>query len=50
MHGTTIHGAERVRDADGTPTTGRPEPLTYYYFGGPIAEGDRGGARRAGRG
>jgi predicted O-methyltransferase YrrM len=37
-HGTTVHGAERVREADGTPTTGRPEPLAYYYFGGPIAE------------
>jgi hypothetical protein len=38
-HGTTIHGAERVREADGTPVRGRPEPLTYYYFGGPISEG-----------
>ena len=38
FHGTTIHGAERVRNVDGTPVTGRPEPLTYYYFGGPIAE------------
>jgi predicted O-methyltransferase YrrM len=37
-HGTTIHGAERVREADGTPTTGRPESVTYYYVGGPIAE------------
>jgi hypothetical protein len=38
-HGTTLHGAERVREADGTPVTGRPEPLTYYYFGGPISQG-----------
>jgi len=38
-HGTTIHGAMQVRDADGVPTSGRPEPLTYYYFGGPISEG-----------
>jgi spermidine synthase len=37
-HGTTIHGAQRVRDAEGAPVTGRPEPLTYYYFGGPISE------------
>ncbi|MEA2930039.1 MAG: hypothetical protein QOG38_2467 [Hyphomicrobiales bacterium] len=37
-HGTTIHGAERVRAADGGRVTGRPEPLTYYYFGGPISE------------
>jgi hypothetical protein len=38
-HGTTIHGAEHVREADGTPVTGRPIPLSYYYSGGPIAEG-----------
>jgi len=38
-HGTTIHGVERVRNADGSPVTGRPEPLAYYYFGGPISEG-----------
>jgi len=38
-HGTTIHGAMQVRDADGKRTTGIPEPLTYYYFGGPISEG-----------
>jgi hypothetical protein len=38
-HGTTLHGAERVRESDGTPVTGRPEPLTYYYFGGPISQG-----------
>jgi hypothetical protein len=37
-HGTTIHGAMQVRDADGQPMSGRPEPLTYYYFGGPISE------------
>jgi spermidine synthase len=28
-----------VREADGTRVSGRPEPLTYYYFGGPISEG-----------
>ncbi len=38
VHGNTIHGAERVREADGTSVTGPPEPLTYYYFGGPISE------------
>jgi hypothetical protein len=38
FHGTTIHGAERLREANGTPVNGRPEPLTYYYFGGPISE------------
>jgi hypothetical protein len=39
FHGTTLHGAEHVRKADGTPVTGPPQPLTYYYFGGPISEG-----------
>ncbi|WP_456669855.1 spermidine synthase [Bradyrhizobium sp. USDA 3240] len=38
MHGTTLHGAERVRNPDGTPVSGRPEPTTYYYFGGPIGD------------
>jgi hypothetical protein len=37
-HGTTLHGAERVRNADGTPVTGRPEPTMYYYFGGPLGD------------
>jgi hypothetical protein len=37
-HGTTIHGAERIRDAAGNPVTGRPEPLTYYYPGSPLSE------------
>jgi hypothetical protein len=36
-HGTTLHGAERVVDrAAGNSSS--PEPLTYYYFGGPISE------------
>jgi hypothetical protein len=38
MHGTTIHGAERLRDDNGVAVTDRPEPLTYYYAGGPISE------------
>jgi hypothetical protein len=38
FHGTTIHGALRVRDDAGNPLTGKPEPTTYYYFGGPIGE------------
>jgi hypothetical protein len=48
FHGTTIHGAERVRDTAGTPVTTRPIPLTYYYFGGPMSEAV--GAARAARG
>ena len=35
-HGTTLHGAERTADA---ATNVTPEPLTYYYAGGPIWEG-----------
>jgi SAM-dependent methyltransferase len=42
MHGTTEHGAERIRDADGKPVAGRPVPLTYYHFGSPIAQGIKG--------
>ena len=37
-HGTTIHGAQRLRNEDGTPVSGPPAPQTYYYFGGPLAE------------
>ena len=37
-HGTTIHGAERVREADGTLVTGIPESVTYYYPGGPMSQ------------
>jgi hypothetical protein len=35
FHGTTIHGAERISVNAGSL---RPEPLTYYYFGGPLSE------------
>lgn len=38
MHGTTIHGAQRIRDGNGKPVTGTPEPLTYYHRESPIAE------------
>lgn len=34
-HGTTLHGAERIDDGAAKEL---PEPLTYYYRGGPIAE------------
>jgi hypothetical protein len=37
-HGTTSHGAQRLRDEAGAPVDGPPEPLTYYYFGGPLAQ------------
>ena len=38
MHGTTIHGAEKFRNADGTPVVGRPEPITYYHKDGGIGQ------------
>jgi hypothetical protein len=42
QHGTTEHGAQRIRTPDGQPVTGRPEPLTYYHFKSPIAQGIKG--------
>jgi spermidine synthase len=38
FNGTTIHGAERILPAAGQTLPERPEPLTYYYFGGPLSE------------
>jgi hypothetical protein len=38
MHGTTIHGAQRYLNDDGTPVTGRPEPITYYHKDGGIGQ------------
>ncbi|AZO77293.1 fused MFS/spermidine synthase [Bosea sp. Tri-54] len=38
-HGSTIHGAQRLRQDDGTPVSGRPEPLTYYFAGTGIVDG-----------
>ena len=37
-HGTTIHGAQRLRNDDGTPVSGPLLPQTYYYPGGPYSE------------
>jgi spermidine synthase len=31
MHGTTTHGAQRIRDDKGDPIVGRPENIMYYY-------------------
>src|SRR6201747_2168600 len=36
MHGTTIHGAQKFQNDDGTPITGRPEPISYYHKDGGI--------------
>jgi hypothetical protein len=38
MHGTTIHGAEKLNDDDGAPIIGRPEPITYYHKDGGIGQ------------
>jgi hypothetical protein len=38
MHGTTIHGAEKFQNNNGTPVTGRPEPITYYHKDGGIGQ------------
>ncbi|HEY1474637.1 MAG TPA: fused MFS/spermidine synthase [Pseudolabrys sp.] len=37
MHGSTVHGAQRLLTADGEPVTGRPDPLTYYHDNSPLA-------------
>jgi spermidine synthase len=49
IHGTTIHGVEAVRAADGALLGGRPEPLSYYYAGGPFSEGIAAARRAQGR-
>lgn len=36
-HGTTVHGAMRIRAEDGAPVTERPVPLSYYHETGGIA-------------
>ena len=36
MHGTTIYGAQKILNDDGTPVTGRPEPISYYHKDGGI--------------
>jgi hypothetical protein len=38
MHGTTIHGAEKFQNDDGTPVSGRPEPISYYHKDGGIGQ------------
>ncbi len=41
LHGTTIHGAQRIRDKDGQPVTTRPVPITYYSEGSGISQAMR---------
>ncbi len=37
MHGTTIHGVQRVRNPDGSPVEGRPETISYFSSRSPMA-------------
>ena len=37
-HGTIEHGAQRIRDDNGNPITGRPKAITYYHDQSPMAE------------
>jgi hypothetical protein len=38
IHGTTVHGAERISNVEADrPADHRPEPLTYYASDGPLA-------------
>jgi spermidine synthase len=38
QHGTTIHGAQRIRTSDGSPQE-TVEAISYYYAGSPMARG-----------
>ncbi|WP_244635893.1 fused MFS/spermidine synthase [Chthonobacter albigriseus] len=38
VHGTTVHGATRIRNADGTAYTGPPEAIAYYWSGSGIGQ------------
>ncbi len=38
MHGTTIHGAQKFTNENGTPVAGRPEPISYYHKDGGIGQ------------
>jgi hypothetical protein len=37
-HGTTLHGAQHIRDEEGEPSNGLPEPLLYYWYGSGISQ------------
>ncbi len=48
FHGTTAHGTEMVRDASGHALSSPPDPLAYYYRGGPLSEALYAARERAG--
>ncbi len=37
-HGTTLHGAQKIRDATGRVLAGPPEAITYYHASGNISQ------------
>lgn len=47
LHGTTIHGAQRLTNADGDEIEDRPEPLSYYHSGSPMAQTIKAARERA---
>ncbi len=47
LHGTTIHGAQRLTNAEGDEIEGRPEPLSYYHAGSPMAQTIKAARERA---
>jgi hypothetical protein len=49
LHGTTIHGAERIRDPDEDEGDDLPEPLTYYHDGSNLVATINAARARAGR-
>lgn len=48
MHGTTVHGAQRIVDDKGQPVA-EPLPATYYYPGSPMARGVDAARRATGK-
>ncbi|HLL27751.1 MAG TPA: fused MFS/spermidine synthase [Xanthobacteraceae bacterium] len=38
LHGTTIHGAEKISDEENPPPDARPVPLTYYHANSSLAQ------------
>jgi hypothetical protein len=40
-HGTTVHGAQKLKTDAGEPIRRRPEPLTYYHRKSPMADAIR---------
>ncbi len=48
LHGTTIHGAERMRDERASPITGTPPMITYYHDNSPMGVTVQGDASAVG--